>query len=48
MAVQQFSITLPEAMALAIQSRVEGGEYATASEVIREAMRVWLQREWIH
>lgn len=45
MAAYQFSITLPEQMAQAIQTRVEAGDYASASEVIREAMRVWLQRE---
>lgn len=43
--VNQFSIVLPDQMAQAIQSRVEKGDYATASEVIREAMRAWLQRE---
>lgn len=45
MAVQQFSITLSEVMAQTINTRVERGEYASASEVIREAMRVWMQRE---
>lgn len=45
MAVQQFSITLPAQMAQEIHARVECGDYASASEVIREAMRVWLQRE---
>lgn len=45
MAVHQFSITLPAQMAQEIHARVECGDYASASEVIREAMRVWLQRE---
>jgi antitoxin ParD1/3/4 len=43
--VQQFSITVPEPMAQEIQGRVERGDYASASEVIREALRLWLQRE---
>lgn len=36
---QQFSITLPNAMADAVKAKVAGGEYATESEVIREGLR---------
>ena len=41
---QQFSITLPNAMADIVKSKVEAGEYATESEVIRDVLgraRVW-------
>jgi len=42
---EKFSITLPAEMARAIHERVNSGDYGSASEVIREAMRTWLQRE---
>jgi putative addiction module CopG family antidote len=45
MAVQNFSITLTQPMADAIRTRVECGDYANASEVIREAVRLWMHKE---
>ena len=36
---QQMSITLPKAMAELIKAKVQSGEYATESEVIREGLR---------
>jgi antitoxin ParD1/3/4 len=42
---EKFSITLPGEMARVIHQRVSSGDYGSASEVIREAMRAWLQRE---
>ena len=36
---QQFSITLPHEMAEMVRSRVESGEYASESEVIRDGLR---------
>ena len=33
---RQMSVTLPYAMADAVRARVESGEYASESEVIRE------------
>ncbi|WP_037587645.1 ribbon-helix-helix domain-containing protein [Stenoxybacter acetivorans] len=52
---QQMSITLPVDMAAAIKTKVQSGEYASESEVIRDGLRVllardrvmedWLQRE---
>jgi len=50
---QQFSITLPNAMADAVKSKVAGGEYATESEVIRDGLRALLARDraidsWLH
>ena len=40
---RQLSITLPDEMAAMVRSKVESGEYASESEVIREGLRA-LQR----
>lgn len=42
---RQFSITLPNEMADAVKAKVESGEYATESEVIREGLRALLARD---
>ena len=42
---QQFSITLPNDMADTVRAKVESGEYATESEVIRDGLRVLLARD---
>jgi antitoxin ParD1/3/4 len=42
---EKLSITLPADMAEMIRSKVEGGAYASNSEVIREALRLWHERE---
>ena len=42
---QQFSITLPNEMANAVKSKVEAGEYATESEVIRDGLRALMARD---
>lgn len=39
--VEKISIALPQDMVGAVRAAVESGEYATASEVIREALRDW-------
>jgi putative addiction module CopG family antidote len=36
---KQFSITLPHEMAEMVRARVESGEYASESEVIRDGLR---------
>jgi putative addiction module CopG family antidote len=36
---QQFSITLPHEMAEMVRTRVDSGEYASESEVIRDGLR---------
>ena len=40
-AIERMSITLPAEMAAAIRRTVEAGQYASTSEVIREALREW-------
>lgn len=42
--IEQLSIALPESMADAVRRAVEAGEYASASEVIRDALRLWEAR----
>ena len=44
-AAEKLSITLPAEMVRVIRAKVEAGAYASNSEVIREAMRGWLERE---
>ncbi|EJW10923.1 hypothetical protein A33M_3917 [Rhodovulum sp. PH10] len=39
--IERLTITLPSEMAAAIKSAVEGGDYASTSEVVREAVRDW-------
>jgi len=39
--VEKISIALPQEMVAALRAAVESGEYASASEVIREALRGW-------
>jgi len=43
--VERMSITLPMDMAKLIRAQVEEGRYASNSEVIREALRFWQERE---
>ena len=39
--IERLTITLPHEMAVVVKSAVEGGDYASSSEVIREALRDW-------
>ena len=42
---KQLSITLPNEMADALRERVQSGEYASESEVIREGLRALWSRD---
>lgn len=42
---QQFSITLPNELAELVKDKVQSGEYASESEVIREGLRALQQHE---
>lgn len=42
---KQLSITLPKEMADAVKAKVETGEYASESEVIRDGLRVLMARD---
>ena len=39
--IERMTITLPSDMAAIVKGAVEGGEYASSSEVVREALRDW-------
>lgn len=39
--IERLTITLPSDMAAIVKAAVEGGEYASSSEVVREALRDW-------
>ena len=39
--IERLTITLPHEMAVVVKSAVEGGDYASSNEVIREALRDW-------
>ena len=43
-AIERLSITLPAEMAAALRQTVEGGQYASTSKIVREALREWTRR----
>jgi antitoxin ParD1/3/4 len=45
--IERLTITLPAEMAATVKEAVEGGDYASASEVIREALRAWKMKRAI-
>ena len=45
MQTEKLSISLPADMAQMVRRRVDSGAYASNSEVIREALRAWQERE---
>jgi antitoxin ParD1/3/4 len=42
--VEKVSIALPPEMADLLRGAVESGEYASASEVVRDALRAWKRK----
>ena len=42
--VEKFSVALTPELAVLVRKAVEAGEYASCSEVIREALRDWNQK----
>jgi len=44
-AIERLTITVPSEMAATVKAAVEGGEYASTSEVIREALRGWIREQ---
>jgi len=39
--IERLTITLPSEMAAVVRGAVEGGDYASSNEVVREALRDW-------
>jgi antitoxin ParD1/3/4 len=42
--IEKLSIALPSEMAAIVRNAVEGGEYASNSEVVRDALRDWTHK----
>ena len=42
--IERLTITIPTDMAAVVKAAVEGGDYASTSEVVREALREWKLR----
>ena len=42
--IERMTITVPSEMAAILRQSVDGGEYASPSEVVREALREWMRR----
>jgi antitoxin ParD1/3/4 len=42
--IERLSVALPAPMADAVRRAVDAGEYASTSEVIRDALRLWESR----
>jgi antitoxin ParD1/3/4 len=43
-AVEKISVALPPEMVAVVRHAVETGEYASSSEVVRDALRDWTQK----
>lgn len=41
MSIERLTVTMPAEMAAILHESVDAGEYASASEVVREALRDW-------
>jgi antitoxin ParD1/3/4 len=46
--IERLTITLPSDMAAVVKGAVADGDYASASEVIREALRDWRTKRDLH
>ena len=45
MAAERLSITLPQDLAEMIRTKVRTGDYASNSDVVRDALRVWQRHQ---
>ena len=43
--LERITITVPEKMAARLRDWVDAGEYATTSELVREALRAWADKQ---
>ena len=46
--IERLTVTLPADMAAVVKGAVAGGDYASASEVVREALRLLEERDRAH
>ena len=45
--IERMTVTMPADMAAVIKAAVDAGDYASASEVVRDALRQWKMRRAI-
>ena len=45
--IERLTITLPSDMAAIVKGAVAGGDYASSSEVVREALRDWKMKRML-
>jgi antitoxin ParD1/3/4 len=43
--LERITVTMPEEMAAKLRAAVDTGEYATTSEIVREALRDWADEQ---
>lgn len=43
--LERITVTMPEEMAAKLRAAVDSGEYATTSEIVREALRDWADEQ---
>jgi antitoxin ParD1/3/4 len=43
--LERITVTMPEEMAATLRAAVDAGEYATTSEIVREALRDWTEHQ---
>jgi antitoxin ParD1/3/4 len=43
--LERITVTMPAEMAAKLRAAVEEGSYATSSEIVREAVRAWVEKE---
>jgi antitoxin ParD1/3/4 len=43
--LERITVTMPAEMVAKLRAAVEAGEYATTSEIVREAMREWIDQQ---
>jgi antitoxin ParD1/3/4 len=43
--IERLTITIPSEMAATIKAAIDSGEYASTSEVIRDALRGWMREQ---
>jgi antitoxin ParD1/3/4 len=43
--LERITVTMPAEMAAKLRAAVDAGTYATSSEIVREAVRAWVEKE---
>ena len=46
--IERLTVTLPAELVAVLRDAVNGGDYASTSEVVREAVRDWRMKQLLH